>query len=44
MVGGYDLRGDAAAPLGTARLVRERLSDEGKSSPLGPGLLDGSAS
>ena len=40
MVGSYDLSWDAAAPLGATRLVRQGLSDEGKSSPLGPGFLD----
>jgi hypothetical protein len=40
VVGRYDLGGHAAAPLGATRLVRQRLSDEGKSRPLGPGFLD----
>ncbi|HUC27253.1 MAG TPA: hypothetical protein VMA73_31545 [Streptosporangiaceae bacterium] len=44
MVGSYDLGGHAAAPLGATRLVRQRLSDEGKSRPLGPGFLDSSVS
>jgi hypothetical protein len=44
VVGSYDLGGHATAPLGAARLVWQRLSDEGKSSPLSPGLLDSSAS
>ena len=43
MVGGYDFARYAAAPLGAARLVRQRLPDEGQSRPLGPGFLDGSA-
>ena len=43
MVGGYDLRRDAAAPLGAARLVRQRLADEGKVTALGFGFLDNSA-
>ncbi len=42
MVGSYDLGRHAAAPLGATRLVRYRLPDEGKSMPLGPGLLDSS--
>ena len=44
MVGSYDLGGHAAAPLGTTRLVRQRLSEEGKIIPLGPGFLDSSVS
>jgi hypothetical protein len=40
MVGGYDLGGYATAPLGTAWLVRQRLSDEGKGRSLGLGFLD----
>ncbi|HEY2574797.1 MAG TPA: hypothetical protein VGI74_00670 [Streptosporangiaceae bacterium] len=44
MVGSYDLGRHAATPLGAPWLVRQRLSDEGKSSPLGLGFLDGSAS
>jgi hypothetical protein len=42
-VGRYDLGRDAAAPLGTTWLVRQRLSDQGKSMPLGLGFLDSSA-
>ncbi|MFI5062856.1 MAG: hypothetical protein ACHP9Z_02590 [Streptosporangiales bacterium] len=44
MVSSYDLGRHAAAPLGATRLVRQRLPDEGKSSPLGPGFLDSSVS
>jgi hypothetical protein len=44
MVGSDDLGRNAAASLGAARLVRQRLSDESKGSSLGPGLLDGTAS
>lgn len=44
MVGSYDLGGHAAAPFGATRLVRQRLPDKGKGSPLGPGLLDSSVS
>jgi hypothetical protein len=44
VVGSYDLGGHAAAPFGAARLVRQRLPDEGKSRPLGPGFLDSSIS
>ena len=44
MIGSYDLGRHTATPLGTARLVRQRLADQGKNSPLGPGLLDGSVS
>jgi hypothetical protein len=43
MVGSYDLGRNAAAPLSATRLVRQRLSEEGKSSPLGLGFLDSSA-
>ncbi|MGO9296011.1 MAG: hypothetical protein ACLP52_19410, partial [Streptosporangiaceae bacterium] len=43
-VGSYDLGRHAAAPLGATRLVRQRLPDEGKSRPLGPGFLDSSVS
>ncbi len=43
MVGRYDLGRYAAAPLGTARLVGQRLPDEGQGWPLGLGFLDGSA-
>jgi hypothetical protein len=43
VVGRYDLGGHATTPLGATRLVRHRLSDEGKSRPIGPGFLDGSA-
>ena len=44
VVRSYDLARHAAAPLGATRLVRQRLPDEGKSSPIGPGFLDGSVS
>jgi hypothetical protein len=44
VVGGYDLGRHAATPLGATWLVRQRLPYEGKSRPLGSGLLDGSAS
>ena len=44
MVGSYDLGRHAATPLGATWLVRSRLSDEGKSRPLGPGFLDSSVS
>lgn len=44
MVGSYDLGGHATAPLGAAWLVRQRLSDEDKSRPLGLGFLDSSVS
>jgi hypothetical protein len=44
MVGSYDLGRHAAPPFGPAWLVRERLPDEGKSRPLGPGFLDSSIS
>jgi len=44
VVGSYDLGRHAATPLGATRLVRQRLSDEGKSRPLGPGFLDSSVS
>ena len=44
MLGSYDLGGHAATPLGATWLVRQRLSDKGKSGPLGPGLLDCSVS
>lgn len=44
MVRSYDLGRHAATPLGATRLVRQWLADEGKSGPLGPGLLDGSVS
>ena len=43
MVGRDDLSGHAAAPLGAAGLIRERLTDQREISALGPGLLDGSA-
>ena len=42
MVGSYDLGRHAAAPLGATWLVRQRLSDQGKSMPLGLGFLDSS--
>jgi hypothetical protein len=42
MVGSDDLGRHAAAPLGPTRLVRQRLPDEGKSRPFGPGFLDSS--
>jgi len=42
MVGNYDLGWNATPALGPAGLIRQRLSDEGKSSPLGPGFLHGS--
>jgi hypothetical protein len=44
MVRSYDLGRHAATPLGATRLVRQWPADEGKSGPLGPGLLDGSVS
>jgi len=44
MVGRYDLGRHTAAPLGATRLVRQRLPDEGKSRPFGPGFLDSSGS
>jgi hypothetical protein len=44
VVGSYDLGRHAATPLGATWLVRQRLSDEGKSRPLGPGFLDSSVS
>jgi hypothetical protein len=40
VVGSYDLGRHATTPLGTTRLVRQRLSDEGQGIPLGPGFLD----
>src|SRR3984957_1033735 len=40
MVGRDDLGRHAAAALGATRLVGQRLSDEGKGSSLGLGLLD----
>src|SRR6266852_242556 len=39
-VGSYDLGRHAATPLGATRLIRQRLSDEGKNTRLGPGFLD----
>ena len=39
VVGSYDLGRHAAPPLSATRLVRQRLSDEGKDRPLGPGFL-----
>jgi hypothetical protein len=44
MLGSYDLGRHAAAPLGATRLIRQRLPDEGKGRPLGPGFLDSSVS
>jgi hypothetical protein len=44
VIGSYDLGRHAATPLGATRLVGQRLSDEGKSIPLGPGFLDSSVS
>ena len=44
VVGSYDLGRHPAAPLGATRLVWQRLPDEGKSSPLGPGFLNSSVS
>ncbi len=44
MLGRYDLSGHAAAPLGAAWLVRQRLSDQGKGRPFGLGFLDSSVS
>jgi len=44
VIGSYDLGRRTATPLGTAWLVRQRLSDEGKNRPLGPGFLDSSVS
>jgi len=43
-VGGYDLGGRAAAPLGAAGPVRYGFSDQGKGRSLGLGCLDSSAS
>src|SRR6266581_1921390 len=43
-IGSYDLGRRTATPLGTAWLIRQRLSDKGKNKPLGPGFLDSSAS
>lgn len=40
MIGSYDLGRHTATPLGTAWLVRQWLSEEGKNGPLGPGFLD----
>jgi hypothetical protein len=40
----YDLGRHAATPLGATWPVRKRLSDEGKSRPLGPSFLDSSVS
>ncbi len=40
----YDLGRHAAAPLGATRLVRQRLPDQGKSGPLGPGFPDSTVS
>jgi hypothetical protein len=42
MVGSYDLGRYATSPLGAARLVRQRLSDDGQGRPLGPDFLDSS--
>jgi hypothetical protein len=42
VVSSYDLGRHAAAPLGATWLVWQRLSDKGKSRPLGPGFLDSS--
>jgi len=36
----YDLGRHAATALGATRLIRQRLPDEGKNRPLGPGFLD----
>jgi hypothetical protein len=44
VIGSYDLGRHTATPLGTAWLVRQRLSDEGKNRPLGPGFLESSVS
>lgn len=44
VVGSYGLGRHAATPLGATWLVRQRLSDEGKSRPFGPGFLDSSVS
>jgi hypothetical protein len=44
MVGRNDLGRHAATPLSATRMVRQRLSDEGKSRPLGLGFLDGPVS
>jgi len=44
VVGSDDFGRHAAAPLGATRLVRQRLSDEGKSRSLGLGFLDSSVS
>ncbi len=43
-IGSYDLARHAAAPFGPTRLVRQRLPDERKSTPLGPGFLNSSVS
>jgi hypothetical protein len=40
VVGRYDLGRQAATPLGATRLVRQWLSDQDKSRPLGLGFLD----
>ena len=44
VIGSYDLGRHTATPLGTAWLVRQRLSDEGKNRSLGPGFLYSSVS
>jgi hypothetical protein len=44
VVGSYDLDRHAATSLGATWLVRQRLSEEGKSIPFGPGFLDSSVS
>jgi hypothetical protein len=44
VVGSYDLGRNAATPLGATRLVRQWLSHENKSRPLGLGFLDSSVS
>jgi hypothetical protein len=44
VIGSYDLGRHAATPLGATWPVRQWRSDEGESTPLGPGLLDSSVS
>ena len=43
MVGSYELGRHAAPALGAARLVGQRLADDGQRRPLGPDFLDNSA-
>jgi hypothetical protein len=44
VVRSYDLGRHAATPFGATRLIRQRLSDQDKSRPLGLGFLDSSVS